>query len=62
MKATKPAKKSTQPSTSKATGASAQGRRNEGVPASKSLFSRLSISASKMPIVQSCVCPVIVGD
>ena len=38
MKATKPAKKSTQPTTKSATGASAQGRRNEGVPASKCLF------------------------
>jgi hypothetical protein len=35
MKATKPAKKSTQPTTKSATGASAQGRRNEGVPANK---------------------------
>lgn len=46
MKATKPAKKSTQPTTKSATGASAQGRRNEGVPASKCLFACRSISAS----------------
>jgi len=35
MKASKPAKKQAQPTTKGATNASAQGRRNEGVPASK---------------------------
>lgn len=35
MKASKPAKKQAQPTTKGATNASAQGRRNEGVPANK---------------------------
>lgn len=62
MKASKPAKKTAQPTTKGGTTASAQGRRNEGVPASKCLIARGAVSESNALEVRSGMRRVVLTD